>query len=203
MPFWYDYGVYVIMDKGNGKFETLTLSYNIFEKCELAKSIGLDNGKAVLYFQRQSKLKSRLDTLVNKYGNFVEYNSMPASYKIDSISFRTGYCYGSCPVFSIATDKNGNAIYEAGSYNPKMGTFNAVIDPTIVSELIGLINYIDVLKLKDDYKVSWTDDQTAWLRIRFSDGTVKEIKDYGLKGSFGLRLIYNKFFDLRSTQTWK
>jgi hypothetical protein len=51
--------------------------------------------------------------------------------------------------------------------------------------------------------VGWTDDQTAWLRIRFSDGTVKEIKDYGLKGTFGLRLIYSIFFDLRSNQDWK
>jgi hypothetical protein len=73
----------------------------------------------------------------------------------------------------------------------------------VLTEILGLINYIDPVKLKDEYKVSWTDDQTAWLRVRFSDGTVKEIKDYGLKGSFGLRLLYNKFFELRSSQVWK
>jgi hypothetical protein len=203
MPYWFDYGVYVVMDRGNNKFETLTLSYNIYEKCELAKSADLAGEKVVMYYQRLSKLKNTTTTLVYKYGNFVEYNANPSNYQIDSISFRTNYCLGSCPVFSISTDKNGNAVYEAGAYNPKMGTFRAMIQPEVIKEMFALINYMDLSLLNNEYKVSWKDDQTAWLRIHFSNGTVKEIKDYGMKGSFGLRLIYNRFFELRSTQAWK
>lgn len=203
MPFWYDYGVYVIMDKGNNKFETLTLTYNINEKCEMVKPFTLKNEQGLLYFLQRSKLKTRTDTLVYRHGNFVEYNADPASYQIDSISYRTGYCFGSCPVFKISTDSKGNAVFEAGAYNPKMGTFTTTLKPELVRDLIDLVNYVEPLQLNDDYKVSWTDDQTAWLRIRFTDGSVKEIKDYGLKGTFGLRHIYSKFSELRSTQSWK
>src|SRR6185369_10681753 len=34
--YWYDYGVYAVIDKGNDQYELQTLSYNIYQKCELA-----------------------------------------------------------------------------------------------------------------------------------------------------------------------
>jgi len=110
---------------------------------------------------------------------------------------------GSCPVFNIAFDKNGNAVYTAETYNPKQGKFSATLKKNNLDEITTLINYLAVTKLLDDYRVSWKDDQTCWLRIKFTDGTVKEIKDYGMRGTFGLRLLYNKFFELRNNQEWK
>jgi hypothetical protein len=198
MLYWYDYGVYVVMDNGNNKFKLHTLSYNIFEKCELAKPVAI-NGEQFLLFSE----KKAIDTLTYKNIGFVELNRHPSNYNIDSVEFRTGYCYGSCPVFSIKFDKDGHAEYDAGTYNPKEGKFFATLQKDKLETILGLINYLSIRNLKDNYNVSWTDDQTAWLRIRFADGTIKEIKDYGLKGTFGLRLIYSIFFDLRSNQDWK
>jgi len=198
MLFWYDYGVYVVMDNGNNEFKLHTLSYNIFEKCELAKPV-MKNGEQVLLFSE----KAKVDTLVYKYIGFVELNRNPSNYNIDSVEFRTDYCYGSCPVFDIKFDKSGRAEYTAGTYNPKQGKFVATLQKDKLETILGLINYLNVRKLNNNYEVGWTDDQTGWLRIRFSDGTVKEIKDYGLKGTFGLRLIYSIFFDLRGNQDWK
>jgi Domain of unknown function (DUF6438) len=198
MLYWYDYGVYVVMDNGNNKFKLHTLSYNIYEKCELAKPV-MGNGEQHLLFSE----KKKVDTLVYKYMGFVELNRHPSNYNIDSVEFRTGYCYGSCPVFSIKIGKDRNAVYEAGTYNPKQGKFSATLEYDKSQAILDLINYLSVKTLNDNYNVSWTDDQTCWLRIRFADGTVKEIKDYGLKGTFGLRLIYSIFFDLRSNQDWK
>lgn len=119
------------------------------------------------------------------------------------MEFRTGYCYGSCPVFSIKIDKDRNAVYEAKTYNPKQGKFSASLEYDKSEAIFDLLNYLDVKKLNDTYSVSWTDDQTCWLRVKFSDGTVKEIRDYGLKGTFGLRLLYSVFLDLRNNQEWK
>jgi len=198
MLYWYDYGVYVVMDNGNNNYKLHTLSYNIYEKCELAKPLAA-NGQQVLLFSE----KKSIDTLAYKYGGFVEMNRQPSNYEIDSVEFRTGFCYGSCPVFTIKFDKNGHAEYDAGTYNPKQGKFFTTLQKDKLDALMGLINYLSVRQLKNDYKVTWTDDQTAWLRVRFADGTVKEIKDYGLKGTFGLRLIYSIFFDLRGNQDWK
>lgn len=210
MPYWYDYGVYVVIDNGDGTYKFLTLSYNIYEKCELAKPIKLADQQLLLYYQKIQKRTSRgvrsfgqTDTLIYKYGGFVELNRHPSDYNIDSIEFRTSSCYGSCPVFSIAMDKNGNAVYKAQVYNPKQGKFTATIKKENLDDITGLINYISANNLNDNFKVSWTDDQTCWLRIHFSDGSVKEIQDYGLKGTFGLRLVYSMFFDLRSNQDWE
>lgn len=212
--YWYDYGVYSVIDNGDGTFKFLTLSYNIYEKCELAKALSLNDQHLLLYYQKVQKqvqvkntrgFKSvpEIDTLIYKYGGFVEWNPHPSSYAIDSIEFRTSACFGSCPVFSIDMDKNGNAVYNAQVYNSKRGKFTATLKNENLNEIAGLINYISVKDLNNNYKVSWTDDQTCWLRIRFSDGSVKEISDYGLKGTFGLRLLYSMFFDLRSNQDWK
>ncbi|HYC40762.1 MAG TPA: DUF6438 domain-containing protein [Chitinophagaceae bacterium] len=203
MPFWMDYGVYVIMDRGANRFETITLSYNIFDKCELARIADAGGRAALYYYLSPSRGRSRGDTLVYRHGGFVEYNATPAQKKIDSISFRTGYCFGSCPVFSIRLDAEGKAVYEAGAYNPKMGTYSATFSRSFLDELLALVHYVDPARLADDYKVSWAEDQTAWLRVRYADGSVKEIRDYGLKGNFGLRLLYSKFFEMRGSQPWK
>lgn len=198
MLYWYDYGAYVVMDNGNNKFKLYNLSYNIHEKCKLAKPV-ISNGQPLLLYSE----KKKIDTLVYMYNGFVELKRHPSNYNIDSVEFRTGYCYGSCPVFSIKIGKDRNAVYEAGTYNPKQGKFSATLEYGKSQAIFDLINYLSVKNLSDNYDVSWTDDQTAWLRIRFSDGSVKEIRDYGLKGTFGLRLIYSIFFDLRGNQDWK
>lgn len=210
--YWYDYGVYVIMDRGDGTFKLLTLSYNIHEKCVMAKPVKSGNQTLLLFYEKKQiygrptndiKSANPIDSLVYKFGNFVELNREPSAYGIDSIEYRTSYCYGSCPVFSISSDNDGNAIYDAGTYNPKQGKFSARIKNENLEEILGLIDYLSIKNLDNNYSVPWTDDQTCWLRIKFNDGTVKEIRDYGLKGTFGLRLLYNIFFDLRGNQDWK
>jgi hypothetical protein len=212
MLYWYDYGVYVVMDNGDGTYKLLTLSYNIHEKCELAKPMEKDGQQLLLYYQKKhivsknsktARIEDAVDTLMYKYGGFIELNRKPANYQIDSVSFKTGYCFGSCPVFTIAFDKDGNAVYDASTYNPKQGFFTGTIKKEDLENIIGLINYLNIKKLDNDYKVSWTDDQTCWLTIKFSDGKVKTIQDYGMKGTAGLRLLYNMFFDLRASQEWK
>lgn len=196
--FWYDYGVYVWIDKGNNKFKMETLSFNIYEKCEMAKPLVINNQQLLLFTE-----KKRIDTLTYKYRGFVEFNRQPPVYGIDSIEFRTGSCYNNCPVFSIKIGKDRKAIYEAGVYNPKQGKFSTTLEYDKSEAIFDLINYLSVKNLNDTYSVSWKDDQTCWLKVKFSDGTVKEIRDYGFKGTFGLRLIYSIFSDLRINQDWK
>jgi hypothetical protein len=210
--YWYDYGVYAVMDKGDDKFEFLTLSYNNSEKCEFAKPVVVNNQPLLLFYQKKAvshtpgkgvKRTDQVDTLVYRNGDFIELNRNPANYGIDSIQFRTTYCMGSCPVFTISAARDGNAMYNAQTYNPKQGNFSGLIQAKNMEEIIDLINFIDIKAKENNYNVSWTDDQTAFIRVRFTDGTVKEIKDYGMKGNFGLRLLYKKFFDLRTNQNWQ
>jgi hypothetical protein len=62
---------------------------------------------------------------------------------------------------------------------------------------------LKLTSLKDEYSVNWTDDQTSTLEIKFNNGQIKRISDYGMIGTFGLEHIYDQLFALRKTQKWK
>jgi len=213
--YWYNFDVFAVIDKGNNTFELLQLSKDVFQNCELAKPFKIGKQQLLVFYRKkreyvknnknlfETKEIGQIDTLIYKFGNFVELNKNPSHYKIDSIQFRTSGCLGTCPIYKIEIDKNRNAQYTAIVYNPKQGKFESVLTKESYNKVIQLINYLSIDGLKDDYQVTWTDDQTAWLRIKFSDGTVKEIRDYGLIGTFGLSSLYQLFSELRENQDWK
>jgi len=144
-----------------------------------------------------------IDTLIYKYDDFIEYNSNPSKLTIEDISISTGMCYGDCPVFDMQINKNGKAKYQAKLYNTKKGNFSGVINRTELDKLFELLNYINFEKLKDNYAISSTDHQTAILSITYNGGQKKIIKDYGLRGTYGLNRVYNVLYNLKETQKWK
>ncbi|MES2377803.1 MAG: DUF6438 domain-containing protein [Bacteroidota bacterium] len=171
----------------------------------------------------------RTDTLVYKFNSFVEVNNRPAHYNIDSITYSTVWGWkgrDNTPPPNTDSDQNlvidraGNATYSnnrssttytftSGSKrpprNPKtdLGIFKGKIKSSDLNEIYDLINYIDIQKLKDKYAISWTDDTTCYIRVKFIDGTVKYIADYGGQGTFGLKSLFHKLFALRDSQDWK
>ncbi|OCX50779.1 hypothetical protein BEL04_18775 [Mucilaginibacter sp. PPCGB 2223] len=209
---WYNYDVYVAMDNGDNTFKLFKLSHDVFEKCKLGKPATINNHPALLFYQVKQepdrtrvfnyKQYGQIDTLIYKYGAFIEKNEKPARYAIDSIIVKNSSCLGSCPSFTLAINKDRDALYHANFYNPVDGKFTAKIDKADYIGIIALINYISIKNLKDHYAVPWTDDQTATLRIRFRDGSVKEITDYGEVGTFGLNKLYKMLSALRTSQNW-
>lgn len=159
--------------------------------------------------------------LMYRFNNFLEYNPQPANHSIQQIIYETEMCYGFCPIFKLELNKTGNSKFYADSYNfidsknPKSirkaigkiqkdnKNFETLIHENDFLELENLLNYIDFENLKDDYAVTWTDDQTSVLKIIYDNGKVKTIKDYGLSGTYGLKLLYQKLFDLRFNQDWR
>jgi len=153
-------------------------------------------------------------TLVFKEGEFVEYNSNDKNYiPVQKIEFSTSGCYGTCPVFQLSIDQNRNAHFIAEHFNFSENTeswseniegkFHAVIDEKQYENLIGTLQYIDFPNLEDNYAVDWTDDQTVTLKITYAGNKVKVIQDYGAQGTYGLKSIYKKLFELRKNQKWK
>lgn len=145
----------------------------------------------------------RTDSLVYKFGDFVELNHRPANYSIQQIEFSTTECFGSCPVFELKINANRNASYHAQQYNDLSGKFNTLIDTIHLKELIDILNYLDFPKLKDNYEVNWTDDQSCTLVVTYDNGKKKTISDYGEIGTNGLSLLYSKLFALRKNQQWQ
>jgi hypothetical protein len=207
---WENYTTFVAIDQGNNKFKLIRLIYSTFEQCEVSKTIPSVYGPLLLFHtNKPSPVKSlyynklpETDTLIYKFGAFVELNKQSANYKIDTIIFQSGTCLGTCPHFKIKIDKSGFGVYEAGSYSERQGLFKATISAGKLNELKQLLNYVNVKSLKNNYSVNWTDSPGSTLYIRFSDGSTKLIADYGEEGTFGLRQVYQLFFALANNQNW-
>jgi hypothetical protein len=141
-------------------------------------------------------------TLTFKFGGFIEYNSTPDHMKIESVTLSTSGCFGSCPIFTISIKADRSATYQAKQFNKQQGEFKGTIAPVDYDRLLGIINYMRLGSLKNEYAVPWTDDQGAKLTIKYDGGKVKQISDYGMIGTYGLENLYDRFFELRESQKW-
>jgi len=201
---------FAVTDNGNGNYESHFIDRGTFmlDKHTLKNIVYKDKTPLLIIgsyseynFGKNNDTKT--DTLVLKFGEFYEYNSTPDNFKIEEISFSTSHCFGTCPVFELIIKADGTAKYNAIEYNDKKGKFKTILDTATFNKLLQTINYLKWTSLKDEYSVNWTDDQTATLEIKFSNGQTKKISDYGMIGTFGLEHLYDQLFALRKTQKWK
>ena len=119
----------------------------------------------------------------------------------EKIKFKSNYCYGTCPVFEMIITKDRSATYNAISYNDETGQYKAVIPTKEFDQLISLLKYLQLDKLRNKYEVNWTDDQIITTEITYN-GKTKVISDYGAIGTFGLSNLYLMFFNFRKLIEW-
>jgi hypothetical protein len=201
---------FAITDNGNGHYESHFIDRGTFmlDKHTLKNIVYKDNRPLLVIgkyneFNFAKESNSKTDTLVLMYGNFYEFNSTPDNLKIEEINFSTSPCYGTCPIFDLKIKADRKAKYNAKQYNEKKGKYKTTIDSISFYNILQTINYIKMANLKDNYSVNWTDDQTITIEIKFNNGQIKQISDYGGIGTFGLEHLYDQIFALRKTQKWK
>lgn len=211
---YYGYSQYAIIDKTNDSFELIMLINN-FDSCEFIKTIKVQDKNQIWirkmimrpfdYISNNPKEENvKIDTLTYKFDSFIELNNKKVrKIEIKSIEIKTSGCYGTCPVFELKIDNIGNAFFNGLYYTKFNGKSISKINSSKLNELNQLINYIEIRKLKDKYSVNWTDDATINLKIVFKDGSVKEIEDYGLAGTYGLTALYNKLIKIGTETDWK
>jgi len=206
-----DRQIFVVMNFGKDSMEIKSLTMGM----------GTNHNQTIPEIVTDTIIRIEQKNLIFKFGDFIELNPNPTTYDIKKVEYQTTRCYGTCPVFSIEIDQHKKGIFKAEAFNsetkipflelpgkgnkPKeiKGTFNATIKDDPFFKIINLLNYIDFPTLKNNYSVNWTDDQTCTLTITYNDGKEKEIRDYGLIGSYGLARLYELFFELRFNQNWK
>ena len=136
--------------------------------------------------------------------------------KYSKIQYEAGACFGFCPVFKMTINPDRTAVIEAEHFTfskgnskadfskPKEGTFTTTINEKEFNQLIILLDNADLKSLKDEYKNRNVSDlPTSYLRINFTDGTSKNIEDYGKNGTQKLREIYEFMEALRLNQNWE
>jgi hypothetical protein len=202
--------LFAVTDEGNGKYSSHFIDKGAYTgiKYNLLTIIPKENTfllvvKAYNRHQRAELNATKPDTLLLKFGAFVEYQPVPSKLRVNQVSFSTSRCFGTCPVFELTIHPDRTAAYHAIEYNKKKGEFAATIDTATYNRLVATIQYIQLSTLKDSYEVDWTDDQTVNLEVKLSNGQVKHIQDYGAIGTFGLANLYTQLFKLRESQSWK
>ncbi len=160
----------------------------------------------------------------------IEYNPSPEPHQIEKLVFATDPCFGTCPIFTLTVQGDGRAIFRADAYNfsdepPKAtrkvrpqehpennynlyrsiyneGTYKGTIRKADLEAVFSLLNYLDFIRLRDEYAVGATDLPGATLTITYDGGKVKRIFDYGKTGTYGLQALYKKLEALRYNQKW-
>lgn len=122
---------------------------------------------------------------------------------IQKVQFSAGACFGTCPIFNMVIQENGNAEFDAKNFNDVEGKFKTVIQKPQLDSLFKLINQAKITSLKDHYDAEITCQPTYDLVVVFRDGKTKHISDYGPSGPDELGKIYSMLFSLRETQDWQ
>ncbi|MDC8099219.1 DUF6438 domain-containing protein [Chryseobacterium rhizosphaerae] len=141
--------------------------------------------------------------------------SQKVNSKYSTLEYEATPCFGFCPVFKMTIQPDRTAVFEAEHFNfsekpskdefsnPREGTFTGTIKEEDYHTLLKLLDGLEIKNLKDKYgEKNITDLSTSYLRINFSDGTSKNIQDYGKRGNEKLSKVYHFFEDLRKNQHW-
>ncbi|MCX8534309.1 DUF6438 domain-containing protein [Chryseobacterium luquanense] len=136
--------------------------------------------------------------------------------KYSTIEYEAGACFGSCPIFKMTINPDRTAVLEAEHFNfsqgfskgefdkPREGTFKTTIKEEDYKKLTALLDGLNVKTLNEKYGTrNITDLPTSYLRIKFSDGTDKNVEDYGKRGTEKLTAAYKFFEDLKHNQKWE
>lgn len=208
----------------NGKYKIERI--NLTQHNKIIPTIEYYNNQAFLSIYRVAqveykKFEELKQILTYKFGGFIEYNDNPKQNIIDKLKFKTTSCFGTCPVFELVLRKDSISTFRAIRYNfsdcgfydikskeeqlseKDEGIFFQKISINKFNEINDLLNYIDFTDLKDYYNVWHTCDQTSELKIKYDKNKFKAISDYGLVGTFGLKLFYDKLFEFRFDENWK
>jgi hypothetical protein len=130
-------------------------------------------------------------------------NCRPQTQNISKINFKASACFGTCPVFEMNINGNGEAIYHAGQFNPTQGLFETIIKKSQLDSQIELIEKSLFFNLESIYSTDETDQPTYSLTVNLTNGQTKTIEDYGPAGPENLKSVYRLIFSLRESQHWR
>lgn len=207
-----DFNAFVIMNFGNGKTKLYDLTdgrfMSITTRIEYEKDqafVGIYTPRLMSKIERY-KRKETKSLLTYKFGDFIEYNFVPKEYDIEKIEYTNGIGY------TLKIEKNGDAFIIAKANNYTLpwekglmpaGYYKTLIREEDFARIIEILNYTDFPTLQNDYAVPWTCDATGSIKITYSNGKTKIINDYGKQGTFGLKLLHQRFGNLWTNQKWE
>ncbi|MBU2929623.1 hypothetical protein [Winogradskyella psychrotolerans] len=221
-----DFSAYCFMNFGNNNIKPIDLILeNSVHKSivpKFSKNKGLPlleiHEPAEFNWKKEKTSSYKMFELTYEFGSLIEYNDNPQIYDIEKVEFKTETSGYKHPHFEILIKndqtalldaKYGNSIYENTKVYfrdtiPELkGKFRTNIKNNDYDNLVNILNYIDFPNMEHQYSINRLHTRNCSLKITYNNGKVKEIKDYGMVGTYGLRKIYELLFDFRFNQNWK
>jgi hypothetical protein len=214
----HSFNAIALMNYGNEKYSVIPLNlfetgFPIYPKLVYKNNLPAVELNAIELFPEFSENGISKKTLIYKDGVFMEYYDGLENYQISKIEFSSNGCHGSCPVFDLKIHKDSISSFRAKHYNfsrkkeintkSEEGYFEAMINKKDYEEICEIMNYIQLKNRKDEYFSGTFHDPFCYLKVHFTDGSTKTIKDRGKIGTNGLNLLYRKLSALRFNQEWK
>jgi len=204
-----DYFVIIIIDNGDGTYKPLHIYNRNFYECTIAKPVHINhvplllyNGKTVIGFNEGEHWTT--DTLVYKYGDFVEYNKRPSLYHITSIKFEThggmnpepdSYPPRTLQISAISDSATFTLFYQQ---KPKE-VHKTRLDKNAVQQITGLLGYLSIKKAPPYYYSGAMDAGQDELTVTFSNGSTKTITDGGDSAWFGFTYLESIFYKMEAS----
>lgn len=221
-----NFSVYCFMNFGENNIKPIDLILENSVHKSIVPKFSKDKGFPILEIHEPAEFNWKKEKisdykkieLTYEFGSLIEYNNNPQVYDIKKVEFKTEISGYKNPLFeiSIMNDqtalldaKYGNSIYENTKVYfrdtiPELkGKFITKVKKTDYDNLIYILNYMNFPKMNDQYSLNQFHSNDCYLKITYDNGKVKEIYDYGMVGTYGLRRVYELLFDLRFNQNWK
>ncbi|QES89908.1 hypothetical protein [Rhizosphaericola mali] len=207
-----DVGPFIILMFPQNKYQIFDLNLNnicslsyskvlrIKDKPTIIQLQILRSGSDISVYNRKFFPGFESIELVYKFDNFIEYNPNPTNENIKQIDFieprgKAGQQEGIsilangdlklCKTGMFPDATGSKSIFKTNHYRGKM----AIQDKQFLSELV---NYLNVNKLGSNYTIPGLRDGGESTLHIITDSIDKTIKDYGMAGSFGLKILYHK-----------
>lgn len=198
--------LFAVVDAGKGSFIICHIDRGIYQRHVLVDVETSGRPKVIVRRIEDSDENTKsphYDTLVMRYGGFIEVSNLPTQDNVQEIEVERGGCLGQCPVYDLAISADGTSLYNAIKYCERKGKWQRIVNQCITDSLFCLANYIHPKMLKNEYNSNWEDGQLVKITITFKDSSIKIIKVHGVNDPFGLEQLYFGIDKLRRSQDWK
>ena len=109
-------------------------------------------------------------------------------------------CFGTCPVYSVTIDAEGNVSYEGKQYVRVEGPQTSRSSVEAVAAILAAAERLGFFELRDRYRAPITDLPTTFVTIR-SGGRTKRVEDY-YGAPEGLRKLEAQIDAVANTRQW-
>ncbi|SDD92433.1 DUF6438 domain-containing protein [Niabella drilacis] len=196
-----EHTILCVLDKG-GHYELKTLNRDIgSQSCSFPVIAHRGKTAYIKYIRQPDRGTLEVIThfspinIIFKYGDFIEENPKPAAYAIQKIEYATSGAFITVGETRLVIDARCSALLNDHS--------SGTLRPEEFAELGSLLNYIKFEDLYEEYRAQASDQTTAIITITYDNGKTKTITDYGMTGTLGLNLLYQKLEALKRSIQWK